>query len=351
MPIEKNTHDLLKLIINLLIIGLFIVITYLIISPFLFGFFWAVMVVIVTWSLMLKLQHRLFDNRLLASTIMTLLISLVFIIPFIFIITSITKNASFLIESVKNLSAHQLPELNWLASIPEVGGELHQKWLALKSDDASELINTIQPYIGTVVTWSVGQAANVGLFIFHGAIMITFSALLYLKGEIVTKSLYRLANRISSQYGSSTLTLAGQAIRAVALGVVVTALTLTFIGGLTLVLTDTPYPGLLTLLLFVCCVAQIGPLIIIIPCLIWQFWADNTAAGIVLIIVAIILTTLDSLMRAYLIKKGADLPFLLIFFGVIGGLLAFGVMGLFIGPVVLALSYKLIPVWVKEQYD
>jgi len=84
-------------------------------------------------------------------------------------------------------------------------------------------------------------------------------------------------------------------------------------------------------------------------CIFWQFWDGHVVSGIVLIVVAIILTTLDSVMRAYLIKKGADLPFLLILFGVIGGILAFGIMGLFIGPVVLALSYKIIQTWVNEQ--
>lgn len=110
-----------------------------------------------------------------------------------------------------------------------------------------------------------------------------------------------------------------------------------------------PYPGILTLILFICCVAQIGPVIVMLGAIIWQFWDGNTYSAIILIVVAVILTTLDSVMRAFLIKRGADLPFLLILFGVIGGLLSFGVMGLFIGPVVLALSYKLIRAWISEQ--
>ncbi|MCT6876535.1 AI-2E family transporter, partial [Frischella perrara] len=170
-----------------------------------------------------------------------------------------------------------------------------------------------------------------------------------LKGESITKYVYVLANRLSKQYGTTTVTLAGQSIRAVALGVVVTAITLALIGGMSFIFTKMPFPGILTLILFICCVAQIGPVIVMLGCIIWQFWDGHIISGIVLIVVAIILTTLDSVMRAYLIKKGADLPFLLILFGVIGGILAFGIMGLFIGPVVLALSYKIIQQWVNEQ--
>ncbi|WP_392559248.1 AI-2E family transporter YdiK [Orbus mooreae] len=349
MPAEKNTYDLLKLTLNLLIIGLFIIVTYRIVEPFLFGFFWAVMVVISTWPLMIKIQNKLFHKRILSVLVMTLILSLFFIIPFMLIIISITKNAGFLIEWGSNFSQQSLPTLDWLKSIPIVGLEAHQKWAELIAHNGAELIKEMQPYIGTMVSWLLDQMTNIGFFLFHCGVMVVFSALLYLKGEDVKKYIYHLAHRLSKQHGENTITLAGKSIRAVALGVVVTAITLAILGGLSFILTDVPFPGVLTLLMFICCVAQIGPVIVMIGAIIWQFWNDNIIAGIILIIVAAILTTLDSLMRAYLIKKGADLPFLLILFGVIGGLLAFGAMGLFIGPVILALSYNIICAWIEEQ--
>ncbi|OCG10865.1 hypothetical protein A9G09_12230 [Gilliamella sp. wkB292] len=349
MPAEKNTYDLLKLILNLLIIGLLIIITYRVVEPFLFGFFWAVMVVIATWPLMIKIQQKLFNKRWLSLLVMALILAFVCIIPFILIISSVAQNGHYLIEWARTLPHRELPTLDWLSSLPMFGNELHQKWLEIIQTDGSELISDIQPYIGILVGWLLEQATNISIFIFHAGVMIIFSLLLFLKGESITKYVYVFANRLSKQYGKTTVTLAGQAIRAVALGVVVTAITLALIGGISFVLTNMPFPGILTLILFICCVAQIGPVIVMIGCIIWQFWDGNTISAIVLIFVAIILTTLDSVMRAYLIKKGADLPFLLILFGVIGGILAFGIMGLFIGPVVLALTYKLIESWVDEQ--
>ncbi|OCG38367.1 AI-2E family transporter YdiK [Gilliamella sp. Gris1-4] len=349
MPAEKNTTDLLKLILNLLIIGLLIIITYRVVEVFLFGFFWAVMVVIATWPLMIKIQQKLFNKRWLSLLVMALILAFVCIIPFILIISSVAQNGHHLIEWAKTLSHQKLPTLDWLESVPAFGPELHQKWLNLIQTDGSDLVSSIQPYIGTMIGWLLEQATNIGIFIFHAGVMIIFSLLLFLKGESITKYVYLLANRLSKQYGKVTVTLAGQSIRAVALGVVVTAITLALIGGLSFIITDMPLPGVLTLILFICCVAQIGPVVVMLGCIFWQFWAGNTIAGIVLIVVAIILTTLDSVMRAYLIKKGANLPFLLILFGVIGGLLGFGIMGLFIGPVVLALTYKIIQTWVDEQ--
>lgn len=349
MPKEKNTNDLLKLILNLLLIGLFIIITYRIVEPFLFGFFWAVMVVIATWPLMIKIQNKLFHKRWLSLLVMALILAFVCVIPFLLIISSVAQNGHYLIEWAKSLSHHELPTLDWLNSIPMFGEELHQKWLELIKTDGSDLMSNVQPYIGTMIKWLIEQVTNLGIFIFHAGVMIIFSLLLFLKGESITKYVYVFANRLSKQYGETTVTLAGQSIRAVALGVVVTAITLALIGGLSFVLTNMPLAGLVTLVLFICCVAQIGPVVVMLGCIIWQFWSGHTASGIILIVVAVILTTLDSVMRAYLIKKGADLPFLLILFGVIGGLLGFGIMGLFIGPVVLALTYKIIQTWVDEQ--
>lgn len=349
MPAEEKTYDLLKLILNLLLIGLLIIVTYRVVEVFLFGFFWAVMVVIATWPLMIKIQQRLFNKRWLSLLVMALILSFVCVIPFILIISSITQNGHSLIEWAKTLPHKELPSLDWLENIPMFGAELHQKWLELIKTDGSDLVSKIQPYIGTMIGWLLEQATNIGIFIFHGGVMIVFSLLLFLKGESFTRYVYLFANRLSKQYGATTVTLAGQAIRAVALGVVVTAITLALIGGLSFILTNMPFPGILTLILFICCVAQIGPVIVMLACIIWQFWDGHTFAGIILIIVAVILTTLDSVMRAYLIKKGADLPFLLILFGVIGGILGFGIMGLFIGPVVLALTYKLVQAWINEQ--
>lgn len=350
MPAENNTYDLLKLVLNLIIIGLFIAITYQVIQPFLFGFFWAVMVVISTWPIMLKLQKKLYDKRILSVFVMTIILSLFFIIPFAIILTNITKNAAFLIEWVKNFSYQDLPSLNWVANIPVFGHELHQKWITLIQDDAKALIEEIQPYMGISVSWFIDQMTSIGLFVFHCGVMIVFSTLLYLKGEETLKYTYYFAHRLSKKYGENMVTLAGQSIRAVALGIVLTAITLAILGGISLVITKVPFVGILTLLLFICCVVQIGPVLIMAGCAIWQiFWNDSIFAGIFLIIMAIILTTLDSLMRTYLIKKGANLPFLLILFGVIGGVLAFGAMGLFIGPVILALSYNVINAWVEQQ--
>ena len=107
--------------------------------------------------------------------------------------------------------------------------------------------------------------------------------------------------------------------------------------------------GLLTGVILLLCIAQIGPFPVLVPAVIWLFWSDQTGWGIALAIWTGFVGVLDNVMRPLLIKKGADLPLLLIFAGVIGGLLAFGIIGLFVGPVVLAVSYTLLNEWMRER--
>ena len=119
-----------------------------------------------------------------------------------------------------------------------------------------------------------------------------------------------------------------------------------FLGGIGLAVAGVPAAALLTAVMFILCVAQLGPGLVLIPTVVWLFWTDQTLWGSVMVVWTIIVGTLDNFIRPILIKKGADLPILLIFAGVIGGLISFGVIGLFIGPVLLAVTYTLLQNWV-----
>jgi len=105
----------------------------------------------------------------------------------------------------------------------------------------------------------------------------------------------------------------------------------------------------LTAVMFIFCIAQIGPVIVLLPAVGWLFWIDSTGWGTYLLVWTVIVGTMDNVLRPYLIKQGADLPLLLIFAGVIGGLLAFGLVGIFVGPVVLAVAYTLADAWINDS--
>ena len=144
------------------------------------------------------------------------------------------------------------------------------------------------------------------------------------------------------------MTLAGQAIRSVALGVGVTAVVQAGLGGIGLVIAGVPFAGPLSAVMLLLCIAQLGPGLVLFPAVAWVYWSGDTGWGTFLLVWSLVVVALDNILRPALIKRGADLPLLLIFAGVIGGLLAFGLVGIFIGPVVLAVAYTLLDSWIGD---
>jgi predicted PurR-regulated permease PerM len=143
--------------------------------------------------------------------------------------------------------------------------------------------------------------------------------------------------------------LAAKAVRGVMLGVVVTALTQAAIGGTGLLISAVPAAALLTAVMFLLCLAQLGPFLVLVPSIVWLYWSGQPIWGTVLLVFSLVAGTIDNFLKPFLIKKGADLPLLLILSGVIGGLLAFGITGLFVAPVILAVSYTLLKAWVAQE--
>jgi predicted PurR-regulated permease PerM len=178
---------------------------------------------------------------------------------------------------------------------------------------------------------------------------VAVTAILYAKGETAAGGMLRFAHKIGGERGESVVVLASKAIRGVALGVVVTAIVQALLGGLGLTIAGVPYAAVLTAAMFMLAIAQIGVGPLLVCAVIWLFWKGETGWGIALLVWTILVTVSDNFLRPMLIKRGVDLPLLLILVGVIGGMIAFGLVGLFIGPMILAVTYTLIAAWVKDE--
>jgi predicted PurR-regulated permease PerM len=157
------------------------------------------------------------------------------------------------------------------------------------------------------------------------------------------------AHRIGREEGERAVRLAGAAVRGVALGVIVTALVQSLLAGLGLWVSGVPRPGLLLAIMFVLGVAQLGPVPVLLPAVIWLYWSGSIGWATALLVWTVLVATLDNVLRPVLIRRGVDLPLLLIIPGVIGGLIGFGVVGLFLGPVFLAVTFTLIESWVRND--
>jgi predicted PurR-regulated permease PerM len=131
--------------------------------------------------------------------------------------------------------------------------------------------------------------------------------------------------------------------------VVVTAVAQSVLGGVGIALAGVPFAAVLTAIMFMLCIAQLGPLPVLVPVVIWLYWTGESGWGTFVLVWTIVVGSLDSILRPFLIRKGAHLPLVLLLAGVIGGLIAFGLVGIFLGPVVLAVGYTLLQSWMAEE--
>ena len=343
-------RDLPRTLLAVLFLGALIIVSLWILEPFLVPAIWAAMIVVTTWPLLLRLQERLWGRRSLAAAAMVVLVMLVFVVPLTLAIATVAANADEITARVRDLSTFRMTTPpDWVANLPLVGTKAVLAWQQVAASGIEGLLAKLQPYAGSATRWFLARAGNVGFLLVQFLLTLVISAILYMQGETTASAVRRFGRRLAGMRGENAVQLAGQAIRGVALGVGVTAVIQSVLGGLGLAVAGLPFAGLLTAVMFLLCIAQIGPSLVLIPAVIWVYWSGDAVWGTVLLVWAIFVSTLDNFVRPVLIRLGADMPLLLIFAGVIGGLLAFGLVGIFVGPVVLAVAYTLLEAWVDED--
>lgn len=339
--------DITRTTLAVLFIAILIAVCFWILKPFLSALIWATMIVIATWPLMTSIQGRLGGRRSLAVLVMTLLLLVILIAPLTLAIVAIVDKAQELIANNQTVASFRIPPPPaWLATLPFAGAKLAERWQEYASLDQRAVAELLTPYAKKFTGWFLVQAGSVGMVIVHCFLTVIVSAVLYARGEIAAEGVRRFVRRIAGQSGEEAALLAARAVRGVAIGIVGTALVQSLLGGIALFIAGVPALPVLTAVIFFLCAAQIGPVPVLVPATIWLFLNDQTNWAIFMLVWTVIVSTIDNFIRPILIRRGADLPLLLIFAGVIGGLLSFGMIGLFVGPVMLAVTYTLLKEWV-----
>jgi predicted PurR-regulated permease PerM len=298
---------------------------------------------------MLKVQAGV-RKRAFAVIVMTLAMLMVFVVPMFLAIRAVVANLDTITQWLHALPGLTIPPPpDWVSRIPFVGAKIMEEWSRIAAAGTSQLLAELRPFMENMARWIGAAFGSIGLLTIEFLLTALIAAILFAQGETARRGLIRFGRRLAGDRGETVVLLAGQSIRAVALGVVVTALVQTVLAGIGLAVAGIPFAALLTAAVLILCIAQIGPLLVLVPAVVWLFWKDATITGAALLVWTIAVGMLDNILRPLLIRRGADLPLLLIFAGVIGGLLSFGIIGLFVGPVALAVAYTLLADWVAEQ--
>ncbi|MCW5623881.1 MAG: AI-2E family transporter YdiK [Burkholderiales bacterium] len=353
MKTPPLTADLTRTTLAVLFIGGLLIGSFFIVQPFLPAIIWSAMLAIATWPLLLGLQRRLWNRRWLAGLVLLFALLIMFMLPFAMAVSTVIEHSGDIAETSRKILSFRIGEPpEWLGRIPLVGSRLVSLWNDVVSAGASQLTDQVMPHMGNVATWLAAQASGLGSLLIQVSLALIITAIFYAKGEVAFTGLLSFAKRLGGDRGVTTIDVAARAVRGVALGVVVTAIVQAVIAGIGLWICGVPFAGLLAAVSFLLSVAQVGPGPVLVPAVVWLYWNDHIWLGSLLAVIALVSLNIDNFLRPFLIQRGgANLPLLLIFVGVIGGMMAFGLVGLFVGPVILAVAYELLVAWIHETPD
>lgn len=348
--IQQPRHELARITLSVIFIGALIAGSLWILAPFIAALIWATTIVVATWPVMKRIERAFGGRRGPAVAVMTLGILAILIVPLVLGLNAVfglTDEARALFARLQDSVFPPLPA--WLAGLPVLGERAAVAWSKYEGTSVGAVLAAVEPHLREVAAWFAREAGGLLLVLVQFLLIAILSAVLYAGGESWAAWVRSFGRRLAGPRGDRMVVLAAQSIRGVAMGVVITALLQTVLSGLGLAIVGVPFAGALTAVIFVFCIAQLGPLIVMLGATAWTFHALGSGWGTVMLAWTLVVGLMDNFVRPVLIKRGADLPLLLIFAGVIGGLMAFGVVGIFVGPVVLAVAYTLLDEWVAES--
>ena len=349
-PVDHHRPDPTRLLMIMFFIGGLTLCSLWVMRPFLPATIWAATIVVAVWPLLLRLQKLVGGSRGLAVTLMTLLVLVLFVVPFWLAVTTILDHIDSLVGLVRAVVAFRIPPVpHWVEALPLIGAKAAEIWTKFQNEGIGTMLPRTTPYVGSAAQWFLGSMGSFGRLLVQFLLTTAIVAIMSTHGEAGARIASQFGHRLAGDRGQQMVVLAGRAIRAVALGVMLTSLADAAVGGIGLMIAGVPLAPVLTAVMFIFCVAQAGPGIVMIPAVIWMYVSGRYLMGTVLLLVTILAILIDNFLRPMLIKKEANLPMLLVLVGVLGGLAAFGLVGLFIGPAVLAVSYTLLRAWIAED--
>ena len=342
-------HDLTRSTLAIFCIVGLLALSLWVLSPFLAATVWAAMIVVATWPWLIALERLFWGRRTPAVVVMSVGMLLLLVAPLWWAITTIAGRSDQLIAFWNDLADNGIPAPpSWVEAIPYVGEKLATGWRDFIAGGAAGILEHITPYASSTGKWLLSQFGGLGGMLIQFLLVVVIAAIFYASGEAAASMARGFGKRLAGKRGEDAIVLAGQAIRAVALGVGVTAVAQTALGGLGLVIAGVPFAAVLSAAMLMVCIAQLGPSLVLFPAVAWMYWEGDTGWATFLLVWSLVVVSLDNFLRPMLIKRGADLPLLLIFAGVIGGLISFGLIGIFVGPVALAVTYTLTRAWMAD---
>ena len=313
-----------------------------VLRPFVSAILWAAVLTYTTWPMMLRLEGWMRGRRSLAALAMTALIAVVLVLPFVIAGVTLAENVARLEDLFRTLQGGLPPVApEWVRQLPWIGSSVEHAWpeFAQNTGWLSEEVKSVGMKAGG---WLLTHSLDFGKGILQLMLSVVIVFVFYRDGERMTARIASGAQRIAGDVSQRLLSVAGNTVRSVVYGIIGTALVQAIAAAFGLWIAGVPSPFLLGLLTFLLALIPGGPPVVWIPAALWLFHTGHAGWGVFMTIWGFfVISGVDNLVRPYLISRGSNLPFVIVLLGAIGGVIAFGFIGLFLGPVLLAVGYAL----------
>jgi predicted PurR-regulated permease PerM len=320
----------------------------LVLLPFVSAAIWAAVLSFSIWPLYRRLTGVLGGRATLAASLMALGLICVILVPFIIVGVTLADNVQELTTATRRwMNAGPPAPPEWLATVPWVGPQAAEYWQSLAAD-SSKLLAAVERLIEPLTGWLLAGGLALGGGLAELALSILIAFFLLCDGGVVAERLNTAVARIGGERGPHLLALAGNTVRGVVYGFLGTALVQALMAGVGFLIAGVPGAFLLALMTFFLSAVPFGPALIWLPAAAWLFRQDLTSWSIFMVIWGVGVSSVDNFVKPWIISQGSAMPFLLIFFGTVGGALAFGLIGVFIGPTLLAVGYRLLAEWASR---
>lgn len=348
-PENKDNSKYVNIAIDLILkVGALFLVVYLcirILKPFLGMLLWGLIIAIILFPLFERIR-RLFGNRNKLSSIILSLVALsVLVVPSIWLVNQLVDGVRILAENIQAGDLSIPPPSETVAEWPLIGKRLYVYWLELSGD----MTESLKGFMPQLVAWgerALGALANTGLGVLQFAASIIIAGILLVFFEKGSESGRKVFAKVVGERGEEFLEISLQTIRNVATGVLGVAVIQTTLMGIGLILANIPLAAVWIVVLLVMTIAQIPALLFNIPLIIYLFAFQDPLPAVLWTLYFLVMGMIDNVLKPLIMGKGSDVPMLVIFLGALGGFMAFGFVGLFLGSIVLSLAYKLYLTWV-----
>lgn len=328
------------------LIALMIGWSFMIFKPFVMPVLWAGIIAVAVQPLYLRFERLLGGRRKLGLILFTLLALGTLLVPTFLLVESTVEAVHGVSEQVEDGVFAVPPPPASVAEWPLVGERVHKVWSGASTNLESTL-KQFAPEIKAAGKWVLEKAAGAGGGLLQFVFAIIIAAVFLANSRAIHAFFDRLAMRLAGEQGRGFADLAGATVRSVAQGVLGVAIIQALAAGVGMLAIGVPAAGVWALVVLVLAVIQLPPILILGPVMVWAFSALDTAPAVLFAIWGVLVSGSDAVLKPLFLGRGMDIPMLVILVGALGGMMLSGIIGLFVGAVVLALSYRLFIAWLE----